>query len=41
MPGDVVKVIKFSGDVKWINIGYINAMGKPLSVLMIADSLGR
>jgi hypothetical protein len=40
VPGDKVKVIQFSPDSKWVNIGYIGEKGNPLIVWVMADSLG-
>lgn len=39
VPGDKIKIIQYSPDNKWINIGYINSKGMPLVAWVKADSV--
>ncbi|WP_314138398.1 hypothetical protein [Buttiauxella noackiae] len=39
VPGDKIKIIQYSPDNQWVNIGYMNSKGSPLIAWIKADAL--
>lgn len=41
IPGDKVKLIQYSHDKKWVNVGYVNPKNMPLITWIKSDTVAK